>query len=475
MNNFTPQFKLVFLFALFLGLFLLPAFRIPVTLPAYVWTDAAGNVVNPKTHSAQDVSAELQGSIQLREGSIHWNGIDFSLFGIQSPLANFTRGNDLYQQISYSYLAGNYDPQTFASDVALVRNRMDAAGLTSVQFTTSIQGQEARMIFDFPEGYNQQEAGAISSLLVSPGQIQFFKRDPNPIAETDNELYSALIPGFVPIEIPVSAADIASVRVVNRTEYLLPVWEITFRESVKDILYASLLELGVDAEDTTTAPPTVAAFSVELDGLPQFALIYQRGLTFVGVPLGIIGRYSEVNVAASYVISLIGIRSNFIIDGDQLTAPDYAPLGRVVLGINILTVSLLAAYLAFRNGGARAVLAGLLSLFVFLALALAILKLVAFPISLGFVIAYAVALIVGVYSIRYLWQTDESLGFKTKARQIRDLAVLLFAVTAGIYISGMGFGVYLDALGAMTMFALSLFLCSSTALWGTLFNWSNNN
>lgn len=490
MKFLTPQITLVLAAIVFIFLFLLPSFSTTLEYSAWQWTNSeTGEPVNLLTDSITDLDLNSLSLEKVnKSGEVGWAGIDFGLTGVSSPLANFKRGSGLYESYKVTYQAGFHDFDVFPRDVNLIRRRISAANLSDVTLETEVDavGEErdrvATVSLTFPENYGRQEAEIVASILMSPGEISFFEQDPE-ATTTDTAddaeqsqsdfLYQQLLPGFTPKQAQIGPNDIAAVQVVNRTEYLAPVWQITFTESSRERVFAVLRRLGVEPETDSVNNGTVSrnlpVMALEIDGIPQFVLLFEQGLNFVGVPLGILSTANEIRTASSFIISNSIVSSSFsqldLVEQDNLFALD----GRAFLAWMIILIVGFTTYATFRKFGTRGVFAAGLAVSLGLGLGFAVLKFVANPISLGMILAFSIsAVLIWTLIMSAIRKGKDNIEASINSAQ--QLAGLLFGLSCLMYLTNIGFGLFQDMMGSLAILTAAIFI-TVWAAWKVIFDW----
>ncbi len=483
MFKFTPQVWLIILIGVFLGIFLLPEFSIPVEYKAYEWVipateETPEKVLNLLTADADQIPENLERREVTKKSAIVWKGLDLSLFGVESSLTNFKKGSEIYPGISYEYKAGALNSEVFDADINLIRRRMDVAGITDVNLVADIQQDSAIIRFEFPANYEKQQARVLSSLFVGTGELRFFENrlDVEQEEETDNVFYQQLLPGFNPTDAQIYTADIENINVVSRTEYFLPVWQLSFKQSSMEKVRATLNRYGIDpdvaANSATQQATNIPIYSIEIDGLPQYVVTYVSGNEFSAIPLGLLTSLGEVRATASYVISSTLVTSNFQYEGDGeplVVANMYAKEGRAQLAWLVILGAIFGIYAVNRKYGNRGVVAALIAVGFPILLGVSILKLVAEPISIGLLLGVITSLAIVVVFVDMGLRADKSEVDRVRSN-LMEISGFIFLTSGLLYLSNAGFADYRDIVSVIAIMGVAI-LISAWTTWHYIFNW----
>lgn len=409
-----------------------------------------------------------------------WQGVDLSLLGINSTLANFQTGGSLYpnRQVRFEIdSAGeSTDPAELelqGRDITLIRNRMQLAGLTDVRLAQEISTGVRSLLFTFPNNYSETDAQMISSLLISPGTIAIW-RDAGVDGEADPNINSYLLEqiaaDYRPILAGVTSTDIENISVETRSNLQsasgsliqTPVWRLRFREGV-------VSELNSLFEATQSSQPIYLA----VDGEPTFILLavptvdsagnlvaYTSG-ELLAVPL-LTDDILQLKLQATYLTAGNGFSNSFTYIGTYAEQNIYATEGQSRLAIAIIvSFVLVVLWSIWKLGREKGVEFGILWGH-FLVVGLAILKLGGAAISLGLILSIVFMSALVSMFIYQLVQLDGKQLIERR-RIYRNFAVFMFFVSWLVFNLGVLSGLSLELVGLIGIWAGGLLI---STMWG---------
>ncbi len=391
-----------------------------------------------------------------------WKGIDFELGGVQSPLANFSKGNDVYPQLVV-LMTTDSPPDLVFSESNKLEKRLQAIGLGEVRMKFIETKAELQLSLAFPEYYTQADAEVLASILTARGVVDFWK-DAGSAAEADPELESFILSQIAPEYKQQSAGltrdHISGVSLETRSN-LQSGDGSTFQATVlrlKLTAAGSDIATGIFADATAAgAGPILMVVDGEPIAVGQPSTANDEMLI---VPI-FGGSQAEVRALAAYIMQP-ALDTTWRTNGTTVEEANYAPGGPVVLAAALtlgFILLMIMGYVRYRGLLGREWLINISTYFL---LGMSVLKLSAAGISLGLVLGIMLMLIIGVICLDYLLQSSKA-DFKLRLMRIRNYAVTGFIAGWIFYMSGQLFDIYLELVAVFAIYMMVLLVLSMTA------------
>jgi len=398
-------------------------------------------------------------SVNIGGQTFTWAGIDFKSISSGSPWGNFRKGSGLYPshqirfKADFSAEQADFKEEIFADDIALIRRRIEAAGLYDAELTSEKSNGEYEIVFTFPEYYSSVDIERVAQLFVQPGNIEIWEHDTNADpSTTPHEFLNQYYPGYIPrLASTVGVKDIANIAIETRAVLNGPVWRVKFRDEAK----AGLAE-GMTAAGYSTQTPK--PFIIAIDGSPVMVLLSIGSETdMLGRSFDILTDQTELKVMSTYLLGGVGVRTAYQIGAVTELNSAYGNEGKSITSIMIILSAVLIGVFVWRRFGRRKFVAFTLALSAYILFSIGLLKLLAATLSIGFLIGFLLMYALGVLVVFNLIRMHETAVRRAlvKYRQLGTLALFLGGL---IYVSGTVYGAYEDMFGVIAIMGITLFV-----------------
>lgn len=403
-------------------------------------------------------------SFQVGDRTLNWNGVDLSAFGVNSTLANFHLGTDLYPQKQVVILASYTDQDVvnqrtvFLRDAQLVNQRLDAAGIKDVRVITRVSEDNFSLALEFPSTYSDIQASSIASVAASPGVIQFWSHNATGEETTATEpinstLLPQIAPEYKPMVANISTSDLTGIAVETRSNLLVgeqlgtgTVWRLRFRDEAASRVNSTIFQADQQS-------PALMA----IDGEPMFVVQGIAGSSeALAIPL-FINDNLQLKLMSTY-LTVAGTVSGTLQSADTVTQPAvYSPEGKRVVAIAILAMLIVITISYLTKYGLRESMPRIWAFGFILLLAVGLLKLGAATLSVVLVISTVIWILFAKYAVNDI---SNALDIELRLKHYRNLSLWIFLVLLVLANSGYLFGVLQEFALVNAIFAFSLLVCS---------------
>lgn len=403
-------------------------------------------------------------SFNIGDQKLMWTGLDLSVLGINSSLANFHLGTDLYPQKQVAILAAypNQDVVNqrvvFSSDAQLINQRLDAAGIKDVRVITQITDGSYSIVLEFPSTYSDASARSIASIVATKGIVEFWSHnltgEENPATTPINSAFLAQIaPDYKPMIASISVSDLSGVAVESRSNLNLggqlgsgTVWRLRFRDEAADRVNQTIFLAGNET-------PALLA----VDGEPMFIVQGIAGSNeALGVPI-LLNDGLELRLMSTF-LTVAGTVNGTFQPGDVATRPAvYGPEGKTVVAVSVLAMVLIVALAFVSKFKFRASMAPIWAFGFTLLLGVGLLKLGAATLSVVLILSTMIWVLITKYIVADVYTSENQ---EEKLKQYRNMSLWVFVVLLVLANSGYLFNVLQEFVLVNAMFAFSVLVCS---------------
>ncbi len=399
-------------------------------------------------------------NFSIGDRQLTWPGLELKDLGLNTKLGTFNQGKDLYPGFGLKITPQlSADPQAdnnklLNSDLAIVRQRMDFAGLYDVDlFSQSINGSP-ELSLHFPQYYGQTVAESLANLLVAPGQISFVEHDSSGDPKASPTTFSGamiaqLIQGYIEKPSELAASDIQSMGIESRVN----LGGVVIRMKVNDDASAKLrIALDRVKNETNSTKPIIMI----VDQQPRFALVdLSLNNEVLAAPINDIYLPEQLNVVTAYppiYLSLLLAYDDPITNEIPAT---YAPEGHAFLAWMFVAIGAFTLIWLMRTYAQPKLIIYSLNLAAFVLVSVDVLKIATVAISTGMLIGFLIMYLIAVVSLHTLLTNSEA-DFKTSRLQQRDIAAFIFLVSALLYMSNIIYGEFQNLLGVVALMSAVL-------------------
>ncbi len=393
-------------------------------------------------------------TVHIADQQFTYPGIDMGLLVEGSKLGNFTPGEGLYPTKRISYVT----EALYTPDVEVIKERLEASGLTDVKFSLATQGTKASLNFEFPTSYSDAYIQVLGSKLVAQGNVTFLQVDLN--AAEDAEADTIL--GYVPKNSGLTKANVVSTKADRRNFSYSSTGEtqnfagldITFLES--ETLTQAFSDSGYLGGSQSDP------MALQIDGQIEFSLqalgdgksVFAISLYSVDMPI--------LKVTANYLKEGTGVNSVLSVGEISEIPATYSTSGRTILAVTFILSALLLTLLVLSREGKKFAFSFAVSFAFFIFLSVTLLKLGVASLSTGTIIGFSIMYILTAILLYIV--LGAKINQKEMLKTSREVSIFIFLLTALLYVLDLTFGTLTEITVVVAVMAISYFFTNLLAL-----------